>query len=184
MPKKWNADRVVSISAILVSLGTLFIIVFQTQLIMREQKASVKPYLLIGFSTANQESQIFVGNEGLGPAYIESVSILDGDSVHETDPYRYLSPRLSEMDTVFTNHLYVDLLFPGRAIPAAERVTMLRHPLNTQYGNLLIKTFAFPDYGFFPVDPSHPGAVVRIIYKSIYGDRWEIRSDETVPRDL
>jgi len=42
---QWNADRVVSISAIIVSMATLIIILYQTSLMRQEQRASVMPSL-------------------------------------------------------------------------------------------------------------------------------------------
>jgi len=41
-----NADRVVSIIAIVVGVGSLGIILFQTQIMREQQRASVLPYLM------------------------------------------------------------------------------------------------------------------------------------------
>ena len=49
-----NTDRVVSLSAMLIGLGSLFIIVYQTALLREQQAASALPYLMVGIQ-ANSE---------------------------------------------------------------------------------------------------------------------------------
>ena len=41
-----NADRVVSIIAIVVGVGSLAVVVLQTQIMREQQRASVLPYLM------------------------------------------------------------------------------------------------------------------------------------------
>ncbi|MDZ7897109.1 MAG: hypothetical protein U5N85_03645 [Arcicella sp.] len=47
-PQFWNADKIVSLSAILISLATMTIYLYQTHLIGKQQNASVMPYLRMG----------------------------------------------------------------------------------------------------------------------------------------
>ncbi|NND33358.1 MAG: hypothetical protein HKN76_12275 [Saprospiraceae bacterium] len=51
--RKLNTDRIISICAIILSLGSLFIIVYQTSIIRDGQKASVMPYLEIGMGLSD-----------------------------------------------------------------------------------------------------------------------------------
>ena len=50
---KFDTDRIVSLSAMVVGIGSLFIIVYQTHLIRQAQNASVLPYLMIGIQWNN-----------------------------------------------------------------------------------------------------------------------------------
>ena len=73
-PKFWNSDKIVSISAILISLATMAIYLYQTHLIKKQQNASVMPYIRIMYSFDNDRFEVLVLNEGLGPAFIDEVN--------------------------------------------------------------------------------------------------------------
>jgi hypothetical protein len=49
-----NTDRLLSLIAMLIGLGSLFIIVYQTALLREQQEASALPYLMVGI-VANPE---------------------------------------------------------------------------------------------------------------------------------
>jgi len=53
MRMKWDTDRIVSISAMLVGVGSLFIVLYQTALLREQAKASVLPYLMIAYSSGD-----------------------------------------------------------------------------------------------------------------------------------
>jgi uncharacterized membrane protein len=44
---KWNTDKIVSLSAMVVGVGSLVIILFQTRIMREQQRASVLPYLMM-----------------------------------------------------------------------------------------------------------------------------------------
>ncbi len=75
-PKFWNADKIVSISAILISLGTMGVYIYQTHLIQKQQHASVMPYLMTTTSRYGDDHFLVeLHNDGLGPAFIEEVNV-------------------------------------------------------------------------------------------------------------
>lgn len=45
----WNTDKLMSFLAILLSVGTLLVFIYQTNLIRKQQYAAVYPYLEMGF---------------------------------------------------------------------------------------------------------------------------------------
>ena len=69
-----NTDRVVSLSAMLIGLGSLFIIVYQTARLREQQTASALPYLMMGLQTNSERTYLFTRNTGVGPALIEDSS--------------------------------------------------------------------------------------------------------------
>ena len=64
---RFNTDRVVSLSAMIVGLGSLFIIVYQTALLREQQTASALPYLMIRLQTKDERSYLFAHNTGVAP---------------------------------------------------------------------------------------------------------------------
>ena len=117
-----NADRIVSISAIVVSLGTLFMIMYQTNLIRKEQKASVMPNLSIGYGIHIEDNEveesIRLSNRGVGPAFVREIRVIEGGKVFETDPLGYL---LAQDIYNRRKSTTVNRLLPGAVIPADER---------------------------------------------------------------
>ena len=181
--KKINADRVISVSAILLSVATLAMIFYQTSLTRKEQKASVMPSLEIGYSTKgsgdNMKESIWVSNRGLGPAFIEEVRIIDNNKTIETDPYGFLS-EIQTGDRVS----YFDRLYQGKIIPANDGLTTYEKVTDSTSQIILRNSFKFP-YGVNSTTTNtQDAAVIEIIYKSVYGDTWKIRSDQTTPIKL
>lgn len=71
--KFWNADKIISLTAMLVGVGSLFVIIYQTNLIRTQQYASVMPYLSMGSAYNYGQIEIQITNNGLGPAFIKDV---------------------------------------------------------------------------------------------------------------
>ena len=70
-----NGDRIVSLTALLVGLGSLFVIVYQTNLARQSQRASVLPCLSIALTSNDAGVFLVVGNVGIGPALIQDVRV-------------------------------------------------------------------------------------------------------------
>lgn len=180
---KINADRIVSISAIIVSIATLFMILYQTSLTRKHQRASVMPSLEIGYSMNNSDNKlkesIWISNKGLGPAFIENVRIISNEKTIETDPYGILSKTQAKNETT-----YFDRLYRGRIIPANDGVTTYEKITDSTSQVILKNYFKFP-YEIYQITPDNPEkAIIEIIYKSIYGEKWQIRSDQSTPREI
>ena len=115
MRMKWDTDRIVSISAMLVGLGSLFIVLYQTTLMREQAKASVLPYLLIAYNTNNDGSYIALLNAGLGPALIDRVRVIHQGKAFDGDPYAYYASLADAK--VPPNNVYRDRVLPGMLIP-------------------------------------------------------------------
>ena len=184
-----STDRIVSLIALVVGLGSLFIIVYQTYLMRESQAASVLPYLTVSLMANDRQTYIVVRNSGVGPALVEDVRIHHGGEALATDPYDfYLAERGPELGT----GLSVDKLIPGRLISAGEAVLTLGwegEGASEMRGQLL----GLFDIGEVPkawydaagVPMSGPDkAILEITYKSVYGERWRVTSDRIVPAPL
>jgi hypothetical protein len=184
-----NTDRVVALSAMLIGLGSLFIIVYQTALLREQQAASALPYVMVGIMANDEQTYIVARNTGVGPALIEDVVVRYQGSEIQKDPhdfFRDVRPDAAALG------LGVDRLIPGRLVSAGEAVLMLgtegegARPMVGEFLSLF-------DLGDAPqswydgagVPKSGPDkAIIEIRYRSVYGDRWRVASDSVVPQPL
>ena len=175
--KKWSADRWMSLAAIVASLGTLFVIVYQTSIFRKQQYASVLPYLEIWNSNSTDRYQLILVNNGIGPAFIEKVTILYKDSVYQMEPAVFLQKVILLEDTIRNvGHSNIN---KGRIIPAGEKIDLLAVRNDTINSKKL-------RYWFNGGSASREDfPEIEIEYASVYGERWMIQKYGTeVPVSL
>ena len=188
---KIDSDRIMSISAMIVGIGSLFIIIYQTQLIRESAHASVLPYLMIAMQ-ANSERVFFqVTNNGIGPALVENVQVVNEDRTFEGDAFDFFTSR---EHAGIDGPMDVDKIMPGRLIPAGSTVFMLGrgNPVDNIILKEMLETFEvaevprnwYTGLGLEPAPEKAHRAVLQIEYASVYGDRWRVRSDSLVPEPL
>ena len=184
-----NTDRVLGFTAMLVGVGSLFIIVYQTALLREQQKASAMPYLMMGLQATSERSYLFARNTGIGPALIEDIVVRYQGREIRQDPYDFFLEVRPE--ALRDDGLSVDRLIPGRLVPAGEWINMLGSEGDGQrMAGTLMGVF---DVGEVPqawydargIPKSGPDkAIVEVTYRSVYGDRWRVSSDSIVPQPL
>ena len=86
VPKKrivWSTEKIMSSSALFISVISVIALVYQSylareenKLIQMQQSASVLPHLNQWYSNYNNYFKFVVGNKGVGPAFIEDVEII------------------------------------------------------------------------------------------------------------
>jgi hypothetical protein len=170
-----NVDRTISLTAFFVSAATLFILVYQTnlshkqyELIREEQHASVMPYLVISYSSdldvyssdSLTSFELFLSNNGLGPAFIEEVKVIYQGKTYQTDPANFLKKEIKPEKP--WDFMWNDLR-EGGLIPANEQVRMIKS--NNRETAL---------YNLFIGGKQSDKVVVEIKYSSIYGTTWVI----------
>lgn len=185
--KLLESNRILSLTALFVSVSTLFILVYQTHLsnkmyYLEEQalKTSVLPILEITTS-ANEDVtfQLDILNQGIGPARIKSIYILYGDSVYAMDWYAlislYINPHItadqSPWSVMYSN------IFPGRIIQTGEKVTHIRAN-NPETASQM--------YGLFLRNSDRVPVNMAITYTSVYEDEtWTayLFAPFTIPPD-
>ena len=74
---KWNSERILSLSAMSISIMTLVIFIYQTNLMSKQNDLSILPYLQVSTSNNSEGNSylLSVQNHGVGPAIIESVKL-------------------------------------------------------------------------------------------------------------
>ncbi|SNS82074.1 hypothetical protein SAMN05421640_1376 [Ekhidna lutea] len=165
--KKWSSDRWISIVAIVASLGTLFTIIYQTDIFRKQQYASVLPYLELWNSSNNDSYRLILINNGIGPAFIEEVSILYKDSVYQLDPAEFTRNVVDPIDTI-TRFGHSNIR-KGRLVPAGTQINLVQALDDSTNATKLWSWFSGGD----TTRVHRPE--IEIIYASVYGERWKIQ---------
>jgi hypothetical protein len=183
----WNADKIVSLSAMVVGVGSLVTILYQTKLMRESQHASVMPYLMMAVQSNNDATNLTLRNAGIGPALLDDVRVRYKGKDYPLDPYDFFAQQRPEFFR--TVGLNVDKLIPGRLIPAGEWIQTVgttgqagQQFLKELLGLIVVAEVPKTWLAGFGVDgPASDRAVVVVTYSSVYGDRWHLRSDSFVP---
>lgn len=172
-----NTDRILSVSAVLISLGTLYILIHQTnlnrkqfELSQKQLSASVLPYLELASSSSNEEDyDLILVNNGLGPAFIKGIKIHYKNEVYNQDPARFLQNKIFRKDSldVYFTDLYVD-----RLLPAGETLKLLTVENDEHSASYLKKLY------------SEKQAKVEIEYASTFDERWLIKGFGTYRKKI
>jgi hypothetical protein len=185
MRATFTTDRIVSLSAMAVGVGSLFVIVYQTHLMRQAQSASVLPYLMIGVQANSEGSYLTLSNTGLGPALLEKVRILHEGRTLDEDPHAFFVRMRPDRNI---SALAVDRLAVGRLIPAGDRLMTLGMDGEERVRMLtdLLNMFELADVpaswlANLQAPTKSRRAVIEITYASVYGERWRITSDRLVP---
>ncbi len=169
--KFWTGERFVNLLAIVASVGSLFIIIYQTRLIQKQQYASVMPYLEIWNNIPVSGSfEVALINNGIGPAFIESISVHYKDSIIHKDPANFFYDHVMKDDTVST--LYYASVKKGRVVPANQRITLL--------GARNSQIMADSLRAWFTKDRVR----IEVKYRSIYDEHWMALGAMTEPVKL
>jgi hypothetical protein len=181
-----NVDRTISLTAFFVSAATLFILLYQTnlshkqyELVREEQYASVMPYLVISYSSdlgvyssdSITSYELFLSNNGLGPAFIEEVKVIYQGKTYQMDPANFLKKEIKpEKPWDFGWNDLVE----GGLIPANGQVRLIKSN-NRETARALYKLF---------IGGKQSDKVdIEIKYSSIYGTTWVI-DGSGVPKEV
>lgn len=170
----WNSNKLLSLLAFLISIGTFTTFAYQTYLIQKQQYASVLPYLMIQpYNDGSGEyttRELRLRNNGVGPAFIRSVKTYYQDSVYSQDPSQFYFKSIDHPDSTETA-VNNESIFPGYVIPPGKNVLLIGSA--SEYSaNTIAKYF------------TSQKAVFEIDYSSIYDEVWRIRSDDPIPEKI
>jgi hypothetical protein len=171
-----------------VGIGSLFIIIYQTQLMRESQHASVMPYLMIALQSNSDGVFMNLSNTGIGPALIDEVTIRYQGKELKADPFDFYA---SLDTTADLGPLDADKVMPGRLIPAGTTVRMIGKPGPDNQAMIyeLLRLFAIGEvprssYLALGLDPEDGRAIFEVKYSSVYGDSWRLDSAGYVPEPL
>lgn len=169
---EFNTDRIIGLSAMLISLLTLIIFVYQTNLIRTQSRLSVTPRVSFYSSLDSKDSMstftYFITNKGLGPAIVESINIL-----HKDNSYKLNFP-------IFFDEVYPKFRDYGKIVQnmSINEGTTLSEKESFKFLTFSFKrkdTAAFFEY--LEVDGDRIPFDIEVVYSSIYGEQWKFNSN-------
>jgi hypothetical protein len=155
---KINIDRVISFGALIISFATVILLVYEIRLSRKAQYASVMPYLhIVNFEMNRPGYRIVLLNDGLGPAFIESVKVIYYGKEYLGDLQDFLLASKIRMDSIKFTYTNVS---EGRIIPAGAQFAMIAADGDLANSLRLLKIF----------NPEKMEIIT--VYKSVFDERW------------
>lgn len=177
--KFWSSEKILSLSALVVSLSTLVVFVYQTNLIRKQQYMSVYPHLLLSNSRSGSvEYQYLLSNQGIGPAMIKSVDVSDLNGKSYESITDFIATQFEETDTIWVYNSDVN---PGRLVPAEEKIVLYGLYSDEECNSLGLPNNTVRGANKFREALNHDSLIVKITYESIYGESWSIYNNSKPP---
>lgn len=177
--KFWTSDKLIGLVALFISLSTLMVFVYQTNLIRKQQYMSVYPHLnLSNHASSSLNYKYVLKNEGVGPAFIRSIHVREKDGTTYGGLLDLAYSKITEQDSISMH--YSDL-YEGMLVSADEEVILFGLsdkeytqaqglPGNSIEGaNKLRRVF------------NSDSLEIEIEYESIYGERWSVFNHSLSP---
>ncbi|MEM1270744.1 MAG: hypothetical protein AAGI08_11940, partial [Bacteroidota bacterium] len=123
--RRWyqNAEMVVALSALVLSLCGISVAIYEASLIRQAQRASVWPNIEVGASLRSESVSLWVNNSGVGPARIQSAALMyEGETLRNwEDLIRTLGlPALGEG----MGQSFYQSMISGRVLPPGDPETI------------------------------------------------------------
>lgn len=179
MKLKFSFEKATTLLVIIASLGSLFIIYRQTNLMSKqfdlqrlEQHKSVLPYLSM-FNTGQKDFYAYsMANKGIGPALINEINITYKDSTYINHDLRlFFNTVIKKEDSLFKN--YNDIghssVRSGMLIPANHTFNMITHNADDRTKIKHLRKWFNEEIE------------IEIVFSSIYGEKWVINNHHHTP---
>ena len=163
---KIKLDKVFTILAFIVSVGTLYLFFNQTSLMKKQQYASVLPYLEISNTHIDGDYIFIISNNGIGPAFIDEINIHYKDSMYKnSDVNDFFTNVIVKEDTLLANSNTTHATIKkGMLIPYGDTKEMVR--LSKDAVNFDQKHYRLRDWFNNKIK-------IEIKYSSVYGEQWQ-----------
>jgi len=172
---KMNTDRIIGLSAMLISLLTLIIFIYQTNMMRNQSRLSVTPRFAFGTNITVADStvtfSIVLKNKGLGPGVVESVNIDHKVKKYELDFeafFESLYPEIFKYGS-FTKSTIINV---GSTFSAEETSELFEFKFPVRFTPEILELLELNEENTFH---DLPFSVV-IIYSTIYKEQWKTTS--------
>lgn len=171
----WEADKIMGVGALLISLAACLLLAYQTTLMREQQLLSALPHLTIGNQGSLTPNFKFVlSNHGIGPAFIEEVNIsYRGKADDSQDLAVFFMENSEEFGSL--HHVFHSNVFPGMLVPAGEELAIFE-VANSREDAVKLHEIMKAYY--------KDGFTYELIYSSVYGERWKITESSVSPEKL
>lgn len=175
-------DRIVGFAAILISLLTLIIFIYQTNIMHQQSRLSVKPRLLFSSTLRFEDDTLLVysillENKGIGPAIVDSSFVTYEGAKYQSDWEDFFGEVVPELEAYGEFISYSNISI-GETLSSDEEKVLFTYvcPVS-QYVEVLEYLEVSDESNDLPLD-------MTIYYHSIYeDDKWVITSNQ-IPQKI
>jgi len=164
----WTTDKIMSTSALFISVLSLVGLMYQSylareenKLIQMQQSASVLPYLHQWYSEYDNNFKLIVGNKGVGPAFIKKVKIVLDSSKTFDNTYDLFNDIFKSSKSLDTITFINNNLLSGFVLPANEEINLIE----IQNENSI---------NAFKMVFNSRKILFKIVYEDVYGTQWQL----------
>ena len=169
-----STDRLLALSAIMISLLTLIIFIYQTSLIREQSRLSVTPRFSFN-AVQNVKDTILIykielENKGLGPGIIEEIKIVHDNKKYDLDFTEFFDQVYPDMEK-YGRIISEMTLGTGDTVMPGEEIRLIgfRIPMSKVEGLTQYLGNEGEDFPF----------TVEVIYSSIYKEKWKTHLNAT-----
>lgn len=169
---RFNTDRIVGLSAMVISVLTLLIFIYQTGLMREQSRLSVTPRISFNEIRSTVDSITTISgeiiNKGLGPAIIESIHIVHKNKKYELDFDDFLDevyPDIEKYGSLTNN----TTMSKGSTLAPNERNTLYTYVIKRSNLEALLQ--------YMEIGEEDIPIVIEVVYSSIYQEKWQTRND-------
>ncbi len=171
--KLLSNELLIGISAMIISLSTLIVFIYQTNLIRKQQYKSVYPHLnFVHMHSHSTDYHFALRNQGIGPAFIQSISITDSTGKSYPSLVNYLKNTTDKKDSILLNYTDIDV---GNLIQEKQVIELIK--LSNKSAEL--KTVARAN--MLRDKLLSDQLQLSIVYTSIYDEQWTINNKVNIP---
>lgn len=176
--KKINTDRILGVSAMVISILTLIIFIYQTNLMREQSKLSVKPRLDFGVNESTKDSiieiQEVLTNKGLGPAIIDSIYIVRNEKIYHLNIPQFLDSLFPKLNDIGYLRQSVTLA-KGSTLLAGESISIYAYQFPIKNYSEIFDVLQMESEDDSPFE-------IKVSYTSIYEDElWMASNDNSQP---
>ena len=179
----WTTDKIMSTSALLVSVISVLALLYQlslareeNELIRKQQSASVLPYLQFENVYNVSAFSIYLTNKGVGPAFVKSVSFSINDSIqfdNSTSALLYIMKmKISEGDSI--NYAGSMTITKNTVVQPSENIRVFE--ISSKSSDDFSGVNSFKNH----IDNTPPS--FSVVYEDVYGNQWELSNKESKER--
>ncbi len=169
-------EMLIALSAVVVGVCALFVSIYETSLMRKQQQASVWPHLAVAYSHQANRFAFMVINLGIGPARIQDVEVtVDGEAVADW------SQMIDRLDGQEAPRQYMISSFNHIVVPAGSEYKVFWVELDeaddpaTRSANARLLELLVGNLDRIGI---------AICYSSVYGDCWRARLGISRPEEV
>ncbi|WP_138990508.1 hypothetical protein [Larkinella sp. C7] len=171
--KPINIELLLGLSATFLSVAALIVSIFQTRIAREQQQASVWPYIQLTSNHLDNNFELLLKNNGVGPALIKKVEFrYHGKSeFSHTKLLNHIVNTETIQDSVRKAGRFWNAVVPGDVIKAGDQIEIYKTTNSSYLADFLGQVTSDSTFQF------------QITYSDVYGNCWLLDRGEVTRLD-